>query len=1100
MKNLNFSRRLLPLIALLFTFALPLRAETVTYTFSDVASANSWSNGVAYTNVKLGNFTFAVTGGGNNGKYYTSDVTWRFYSGGGLNITPDAGYTITSVSSNPTSSFGVSQGKASISFSATVKYKSITINYTTSGGGTTPDPGTGGGDGDGDGAGDGDGETASFIFNTDAGLSALGITKPSQSQGTNLGTSNYTASGIVMTATDGSSKTRVWNSQGVTSLRVYAANGGSAGTLTFSGATITKIDFTGTVPMTASVGTFSNKIWTGNSTSVTFTATNTTEISKIVVTYEASGSTPEPSKTTPTLSFANGTYNATMGEGFTAPTLNNPQGVTVSYTSSAEGVARVDLSTGEIELVAPGTTKITASFAGNETYNAKSASYDLVVSAAQAPALTTMDAIFAAATTAASTATDCRVTFNNWVVSGVKGSNAYVTDKAGKGFMVYGSGHGFVVGDVLSGTVACKVQLYNGSAELTALTTSTDGLTVTKGGTITPVTSVALASLSGVNTGAVVSYENLQYDGTNFTDGVTSLKPYNTFITLPTLVNGKNYNVTGVYIHYVRNDVVTKEIAPRAAEDFELNEVLNKFVVTIQTSENGTIVVKNGETVINAGDEVAEGTTLTIECTPTDAENYRYKNWQYKAGEAAWATRTADFTYIMPSENVQFRANFEVIPTHTINWYVNGSIVQTETLKEGAAVTAPNPADINDKKFMGWVAEANKNYYHATDEPEFVTPQTTATASANYYAVFATQEGEGGAPSVHELTQNQIADAYVGSGDNKTTSYGTYDFGSSWSGSCLINKYNNVCFVQIRKNAANNYILTPDFGDGVTSITINTTASGATQNTVSGREFYLCANNETAQPTSGNYGSGAITTANGSVTISVTGNPHQFYIYANGAAYVKSISVTYGGGATYSKYTTLAYTRSVTSGNYGTICLPFAVSAAGVTNSNATFYSIAGVTKSGENITGVVIEEKETLVAGTPYIFKASADQLTCVYSGEPVDEPVAATGLIGTLTNGTLNLVSGQYYIGSIDNKLHKWGGADYEMEANKAVIDLSEVGEYVPSAAPVRIIAMADESQVATGLDELNTDSIQKFFQNGQVYILREGRLYDATGRLVK
>lgn len=105
-------------------------ADEATLTFSDVASANSWENGVAYTNVTLGNFTFNVTGGGNNGKYYTSDTTWRFYSGGGLSISPAPGYTIISVTSTPEQTFTVSDGVATTKFSATIKIKSITIAYT----------------------------------------------------------------------------------------------------------------------------------------------------------------------------------------------------------------------------------------------------------------------------------------------------------------------------------------------------------------------------------------------------------------------------------------------------------------------------------------------------------------------------------------------------------------------------------------------------------------------------------------------------------------------------------------------------------------------------------------------------------------------------------------------------------------------------------------------------------------------------------------------------------------------------------------------------------------------------------------------------------
>lgn len=64
---------------------------------------------------------------------------------------------------------------------------------------------------------------------------------------------------------------------------------------------------------------------------------------------------------------------------FVAPTLNNPNGLTVTYTSSDEDIAVVDDNTGELLLVttAEGTVKITASFTGNDNYNAGSAKYTI---------------------------------------------------------------------------------------------------------------------------------------------------------------------------------------------------------------------------------------------------------------------------------------------------------------------------------------------------------------------------------------------------------------------------------------------------------------------------------------------------------------------------------------------------------------------------------------------------------------------------------------------------------------------------------------------------------------------------------------------------
>lgn len=62
--------------------------------------------------------------------------------------------------------------------------------------------------------------------------------------------------------------------------------------------------------------------------------------------------------------------------------LTNPNSLAVSYSSSDTGVATVNSSTGAVTIVKAGTTRISATFAGNEDYTAGSAYYDLTVSKA----------------------------------------------------------------------------------------------------------------------------------------------------------------------------------------------------------------------------------------------------------------------------------------------------------------------------------------------------------------------------------------------------------------------------------------------------------------------------------------------------------------------------------------------------------------------------------------------------------------------------------------------------------------------------------------------------------------------------------------------
>ena len=129
-------------------------------------------------------------------------------------------------------------------------------------------------------------KTATFVFNTDEGIAALGIAKPSTGAGTELGTKAYISGDVslVNATAEGKTETRVWNSSGVLDLRIYAGS-----TLTFSvDGTITSIVLTGTTinGFNADKGTFSSGTWTGSSSSVVFTATGTEKINTITVTYE----------------------------------------------------------------------------------------------------------------------------------------------------------------------------------------------------------------------------------------------------------------------------------------------------------------------------------------------------------------------------------------------------------------------------------------------------------------------------------------------------------------------------------------------------------------------------------------------------------------------------------------------------------------------------------------------------------------------------------------------------------------------------------------------------------------------------------------------
>ena len=240
---------------------------------------------------------------------------------------------------------------------------------------------------------------------------------------------------------------------------------------------------------------------------------------------------------------------------------------------------------------------------------------------------TTMAQVFAAATAASSTATDVAVTFNNWVVAGKTSYNAYVTDGQ-YGLTIYNSGHGFTSGDKLSGTVICKVQLYNGGAELTNVSSSSTGLTVTPDQPIPSPYAVSLANITGAYIGSYVDLGNLTYNGTNFTDGTNTIAPYNSFnlTDYPTLTSGV-YRVKGVYI--VSGNNATVRIAPTVAGDFAQVQL---YTVTYDGNgaDGGTAVVDN-----NQYESGASVTVLGNTFTKTGHEFFCWSNMQDGGSQGA---------------------------------------------------------------------------------------------------------------------------------------------------------------------------------------------------------------------------------------------------------------------------------------------------------------------------------------------------------------------------------------------------------------------------------------------------------------------------------
>ena len=299
-------------------------------------------------------------------------------------------------------------------------------------------------------------------------------------------------------------------------------------------------------------------------------------------------------------------YDATSGE--ITYTLNNPAtNGSLSVLENVDWISDAVLSTTESkvtftttanEATTPreGIITITYTYGDNETV-----SKDVTVTQAAAPVIyNTMQAIFDKATEVGNTATNVNIALQNWVVSGVStnGKNVFVTDGT-KGFVIFDNGGnmGFAVGNILSGTVSCKVQLYNGFAEITQLNSSTESISIATGGTVTAA-NIAMADLAGVNTGALLHYDNLTCSIDNnkyyLTDGTTTLQVFSSLSSFDALTAGKSYNITGVYQQYNTNSGDTKEILPRSAADIEEVVVTTPSVTVTPATVNAPFAYTEG--------------------------------------------------------------------------------------------------------------------------------------------------------------------------------------------------------------------------------------------------------------------------------------------------------------------------------------------------------------------------------------------------------------------------------------------------------------------------------------------------------------------------
>jgi uncharacterized repeat protein (TIGR02543 family) len=206
------------------------------------------------------------------------------------------------------------------------------------------------------------------------------------------------------------------------------------------------------------------------------------------------------------------------------------------------------------------------------------------------------------------------------------------------------------------------------------------------------------------------------------------------------------------------------------------------------------------------------------------------------------------------------------------------------------------------------------------------------------------------------------------------------------------------------------------------------------------------------------------------------------------------------------EYLTLAHSRTsgYAAGDLGTVCLEDATIIDG-----ANLYELAGLDKYGylafDQITSGELE------AGKPYLFEVTNPSKVSFY--KPVgaahsDTEIETNGMIGTFTGTTLyqNAAQNYYYFSG----RHIWRVNDFTVSiplgAHRCYVDMDVLKGVTASSNPApgrsRVLLGVNGAQVATGMENAQSSetSVQKILINGEMYILRGEKMYDATGRLVK
>lgn len=200
--------------------------------------------------------------------------------------------------------------------------------------------------------------------------------------------------------------------------------------------------------------------------------------------------------------------------------------------------------------------------------------------------------------------------------------------------------------------------------------------------------------------------------------------------------------------------------------------------------------------------------------------------------------------------------------------------------------------------------------------------------------------------------------------------------------------------------------------------------------------------------------------------------------------------------------------RSFSKDGYFTpICLPFDWDAEAIKNhpnlDDSKIYTFEGATKNGDSL-DLYIRQVDSVQAGVPYIMLMHLNPYgDVVYKDNFFDHVTIKTSegatigtgvqLVGSMCKTQVTVDNDDYLFLGANDSLY-WPEAGETLNGFRAYFKVNSVA---PHGTPARLVVVDGPVPEPTALDETNADTKAiKRIVNGQLLILRDGKLYNAQG----